>query len=349
MVSRGQIERLTGPTPDRRVTAVSIVILNYNGRAWLERCLGAAVAELAPDCELIVVDNGSSDGSVDFVQRSFPAVRVISLERNMGFAAGNNAGAQAARGHYVAFLNNDAAPQPGWLSALRNALDGDPHVGIAASCIVFMHDPSVIDSAGDGLTRWGGAFKRGHGGSVREALGAGDVFGACGAACLVRRDVFLELGGFDSSFFAVYEDVDLSYRFQLRGYRCTYVPAAVVHHAGSSTLGRLSTNSVFWGQRNMEWMYFKNTPWPLLLITLPGHVVYDLAAAVYFARHGHLRTFLSAKWSALRETARVWRQRLEVQRRRRSSWLRIWKLMDRRWLAIKLREKRFDLDLARRP
>ncbi len=358
MVSWGQAGRFADPAPDSRVTllaqvdqsppAVSIVVLSYNGRAWLERCLGAAVAELAPDCELIVVDNGSSDGSVDFVQGSFPAVRVIPLERNMGFAAGNNAGAQAARGRYVAFLNNDAAPQPGWLLALRSALDGDPHLGLAASCIVFMHDPSVIDSAGDGLTRWGGAFKRGHGRPVQESLDAGEVFGACGAACLVRREVFDELGGFDGAFFAVYEDVDLSYRFQLHGYRCMYVPEAVVHHAGSATLGWLSPQSVFWGQRNLEWMYIKNTPWPLLLITLPGHVVYDLAAAAYFARVGHLRTFLSAKWSALRELARVWRQRRHVQRGRCISSLRIWRMMDRRWIAIKLREKRFDLDPTRR-
>lgn len=333
---------------DTAPLAVSIIILNYEGRTWLEKCLNSAVAELAADCELIVVDNGSTDGSVEFVQQSFPSVRVLPLGRNTGFAAGNNAGAQAASGHYLAFLNNDAAPQPGWLSALRRALDRDPDVALAASCIVFMHDPAIVDSAGDGITRWGGAFKRGHGGPVREARGGGDVFGACGAAFLVRRGAFQELGGFDSAFFAVYEDVDLSYRFQLRGFRCTYVPDAVVHHAGSGTLGRLSANSVFWGQRNLEWMYFKNTPWPLLLITLPGHAVYDLAAALYFARSGHFGTFVSAKWSALRDTARVWRQRRDVQRSRRSSWVRIWKLMDRRWLAIKLREKRFDLEMARR-
>jgi GT2 family glycosyltransferase len=333
---------------DTAPLAVSIIILNYEGRTWLEKCLNSAVAELAADCELIVVDNGSTDGSVEFVQQSFPSVRVLPLGRNTGFAAGNNAGAQAASGHYLAFLNNDAAPQAGWLSALRRALDGDPEVALAASCIVFMHDPAIVDSAGDGITRWGGAFKRGHGGPVREARGGGDVFGACGAAFLVRRGAFQELGGFDSAFFAVYEDVDLSYRFQLRGFRCKYVPDAVVHHAGSGTLGRLSANSVFWGQRNLEWMYFKNTPWPLLLITLPGHAVYDLAAALYFARSGHFGTFVSAKWSALRDTARVWRQRRDVQRSRRSSWVRIWKLMDRRWLAIKLREKRFDLEMARR-
>jgi len=113
-------------------------------------------------------------------------------------------------------------------------------------------------------------------------------------------------------------------------------------------MGRLSAMSVFWGQRNLEWMYFKNTPWPLLLVTLPGHVVYDLAAAAHFARSGHLLTYLSAKWGALRGMARVWRQRDDVQRTRRSPLLRMWKLMDGRWLALKLREKRFDRDLARR-
>jgi hypothetical protein len=334
---------------DETAIAVSIIVLNYNGRSWLERCLGFAVAELSHDCELIVVDNGSTDGSVDYLRHALPDVRIVPLERNIGFAAGNNAGVRAARGRYIAFLNNDAAPQPGWLAALRAALDAAPDVGLAASCIVFLHDASVVDSAGDGLTRWGGAFKREHGRSVREASSAGEVFGACGAACLVRRNLFDEVGGFDEAFFAVYEDVDLSYRFQLRGYRCMYRPDAVVHHAGSATLGRLSAQSVFWGQRNLEWMYFKNTPWPLLLLTLPGHLVYDLAAGIHFARSGHLRTFLSAKWSAVAGLTRVWRLRRTIQQQRRGPLLRIWRLMDRRWLAIKLREKRFDLRMASRP
>jgi GT2 family glycosyltransferase len=329
--------------------AVSIVILNYNGRQWLEVCLGAAVAECGPDCELLVVDNGSSDGSVEFLQHAHPSVRVLALERNLGFADGNNAGAREARGRYLAFLNNDAAPQAGWLRELRRPLDADPGVGLAASCIVYMDNPSVIDSAGDGLTRWGGGFKRAHGQLLRDAPRAGDVFGACGAACLIRRDLFDEIGGFDGHFFAVYEDVDLSYRVQLLGCRCVYVPEAVVHHAGSATLGRVSAQSVFWGQRNLEWMYFKNTPWPLLIVTLPGHMLYVAAAAIYFLKVGHFRTFLAAKWHAFLGLWRVLGQRRGVQRSRRASWSRISRLMDRGWLGIKLREKRFDLGLAPRP
>lgn len=327
--------------------SVSIVVLNYNGRRWLEQCLPAAVAETAPDCELIVVDNGSSDGSVAFLRHAFPSVRVAALTSNEGFAAGNNAGARLARGRYLAFLNNDAAPQPGWLAALRAELDARPSAGLAASCIVYLHDPTIVDSAGDGITRFGGAFKRDHGQPVRDAREPHHVFGACGAAFLIRRELFEQIGGFDDAYFAVHEDVDLSYRCQLLGYGCIYVPRAVVHHAGSATMGHLSARSVFWGQRNLEWTYVKNTPWPLLLVTLPGHALYDVAAAVYFARAGHFRTFLRAKWSAVTDLPRVWRQRRAIQRGRRISSQAVWRLMDRGWLAIKRREKRFDLGAAR--
>jgi len=329
-------------------SAASIIVVNYNGRRWLERCLSSAIDQLTPHDELIVVDNGSTDGSVDFVERAFPSVRILALSHNSGFAGGNNAGARVAQGHYIAFLNNDASPCLGWLASLKSAAERDPSVGLVASRIVFMHDPSIVDSAGDGLARWGGAFKRAHGCVVEEDSQVIEVFGACGAACLVRRDAFLEIGGFDEAFFAVYEDVDLSYRLQLRGFRCVYAPDAVVHHAGSATLGILSRQSVFWGQRNMEWMYVKNTPWPLLVLTLPGHVVYDLAAALHFARLRLFRTFATAKWSAVRELPRVLRQRRDVQRGRRTTSLRLWKLMERRWIATKFREKRFDVKLASR-
>ena len=116
----------------------------------------------------------------------------------------------------------------------------------------------------------------------------GEVFGVCGAACLVSRQVFEELGGFDEDFFASHEDVDLSYRARLRGYRCRYVADAIVRHHGSATLGRGSVSAVFHGQRNLEWMYLKNTPASLLVRTLPGHLVYNAASAAYFARMGHL-------------------------------------------------------------
>ena len=123
-----------------------------------------------------------------------------------------------------------------------------------------MHDPGVIDSAGDGLFRAGGAFKRHHGERVETAERSAEVFGVCGAACLMPKPVFEELGGFDEDFFASHEDVDLSYRARLRGYRCRYVADAIVRHHGSATLGTISAFAVFHGQRNLEWMYLQEHP-----------------------------------------------------------------------------------------
>src|SRR4030095_14009058 len=134
-----------------------------------------------------------------------------------------------------------------------------------------MKNPAILDSAGDGVLRWGGAFKRHHGASVDVALESREVFGVCGAACLLPKRVFDELGGFDEDFFASHEDVDLSYRARLRGYRCRYVADAVVRHHGSGTLGKQSPVAVYHGQRNLEGVYFKNTPPAILVRTLVRH------------------------------------------------------------------------------
>jgi GT2 family glycosyltransferase len=334
--------------PDTALLDVSVIVVNHDGRAWLPQCLSAVAKQQDVTLETILVDNGSSDDSLALVRQEFPGVCVVSLDRNAGFAAGNNAGVRAARARFVALLNNDTEASPRWIRALVDALTANPWASLAASRIVYMHDPSITDSAGDGLTRWGGAFKHLHGRPASEADGAREVFGVCGAACLMRREVFEDVGGFDEDFFAVYEDVDFSYRAQLLGYRCIYVPDALVLHAGSATLGRLSEQAIFLGQRNLEWTYLKNTPALLLLATLPGHLAYDLAAAVYFGATGRLGAFVRGKLSALRQAGRLIGKRREMQRRRRATLGRLWAVMDRRWVAVKWREKRYDL-LAAKP
>jgi len=321
---------------------VSVIIVNYNGKRWLEPCLAALGAQDIGPVEIIVVDNASSDGSVDFVRERFPAVRVEACDRNLGFAAGNNAGARLARGGYLAFLNNDTIPASGWLSALKRALEADKSIAFATSQIVFLDDPSIVDSAGDGYLRAGGAFKRFHGEPATRAQQPSEVFSACGAACATRRELFEELGGFDEDFFMVYEDVDLSFRARLAGYRCVYVPEAVVRHAGSATLGRVSPAAVFFGQRNLEWTYVKNMPWPLLLRSLPAHAAYNVAAALRFATAGLIAPFLKAKLSAAAGLPRALRKRAREQRRRRATSHALWQVMQGDWIARKRREKRFD-------
>ena len=324
----------------------SIVILNWNGRQYLEPCLNAVAAQRGVEAETILVDNGSTDGTTSFVRERFPWVRLIALDENRGFAGGNNVGVRAARGRFIVLLNNDTVAEPGWLAALLRGREAGGPNALASSRVVYLHDPRVIDSAGDGLLRWGGAFKRHHGASVEVATESREVFGVCGAACVIPRPVFDELGGFDEDFFASHEDVDLSYRARLLGYPCLYVADAIVRHHGSATLGRVSAFAVYHGQRNLEWMYLKNTPGSLLLRTMPGHLVYTAAAAVHFTRHGLLGPFLRAKWAALAGLPGLLRKRAQVQRTRRVGAEAIWPLLEPRWLATKRREKQFDLGLA---
>jgi GT2 family glycosyltransferase len=326
--------------------AVSIIIVTWNGRQHLDRCLAAVAAQEGVEAETILVDNASSDGSVEHVAAAYPWVRIVRLPRNAGFTGGNNAGVRDARGRYVAFLNNDTAADPCWLRTLLAGLDETNRVAIVTSRIVYMHDPQRVDSAGDGLLRWGGAFKHHHGGPVAAALESREVFGACGAAFLMPRALFDELGGFDEDFFASHEDVDLSYRARLRGYRCRYVAESVVLHRGSATIGRASAFSVFHGQRNLEWMYLKNTPAALLVRTLPGHLLYNAAAAVHFARQGRLLPFLRAKAAAMRALPAVLRKRRVIQLARQVGADAIEPHLESRWLRRKLREKQFDADLA---
>lgn len=325
---------------------ISVIVLNWNGRTFLEPCLEALFAQEGADYEVIVVDNASTDGTPDMVRTRFPDARLVVLPANLGFAAGNNVGGREARAPFVAFLNNDTIPDRAWLRNLRAGVRSDAGFTLATSRIVYMHDPSVIDSAGDGLLRWGGAYKRHHGAPVDTAPASGEVFGVCGAACMLPTAVFKELGGFDEDFFASHEDVDLSYRARLRGHRCWYVSDAIVRHHGSATLGRVSASAVFLGQRNVEWMYLKNTPGSLLWRTLPGHIIYDLAGAAHFARQGLFGTYVKAKVAAIGGLPRVLRQRRAIQRQRSVTASMIDAVLDRRWLAVKRAEKRFDTRLA---
>ena len=239
----------------------TIIILNYNGKPWLAGCLEAIAAQRdAPPFETLVVDNGSSDGSAAFVRERWPAVRVLETGSNLGFAEGNNAGARDARGDWLVFLNNDTAPDAGWLAALMAEAAAHPEFALVTSRVVFMDDPSIVDSAGDGYFRAGGAFKHGYGAAAGAFAQSREVFGACGAAFMIRRAEFERLGGFDARFFMNFEDVDLSYRARLAGLRVWYAAPAVVRHAGSGSLGAVSPAAVFYGQRNLEWAWIKNTP-----------------------------------------------------------------------------------------
>lgn len=320
---------------------VRVIVLNWNGRRWLESCLNALRRQTFRAFEVVVVDNGSEDGSAEFVRERFPEYRVLALGANVGFAAGNNAGAKGATAKYLVFLNNDTEARPEWLGAIVAAAERDDAIGMVTSLLVFMDRPDVVDSAGDGYLRCGGAFKHQHGQAAGGTRGVRDVFGACGAAFLIRRELFERIGGFDEDLFMVYEDVDLSYRARLVGARVLCAADAVVHHAGSASLGTVSSAAVFYGQRNLEWVWIKNSPPRLLLRSLPGHVLYDLAGFAGYARIGHAGAWIRAKAAAIAALPTVWRKRRRVQRAATADPDALWAMMEPDWIGVKRREKRF--------
>jgi len=330
------------------VPAVTVIVLNYNGARWLPACLDAIASQAAaPSFETLVVDNGSVDGSIALTRTSYPTVKLVELGANLGFAGGNNAGARVATGEWLAFLNNDTAADPAWLARLWDAALAHPDFALITSRIVFLHDPSIVDSAGDGYLRAGAAYKHGHGAPAASFASSREVFGACGAAFMIRREVFEALGGFDERFFAVYEDVDLSYRARLRGLRVWYAADAVVRHAGSASLGPGSAGAVFLGQRNLEWVWIKNTPRALLLTSAVAHAIYSLVGVVHYARHGRGGAALRGKYSALRGLPGVLADRRRIQASRTVEPPALARHMEPRWLAAKRREKAFAA--ARRP
>jgi GT2 family glycosyltransferase len=316
---------------------ISVIVLNYNGRQWLGPCLEALLAQRdAPDYEVLVVDNGSSDGSLAYVAESFVAVRTIDNGRNLGFAAGNNAGARAARGAVLAFLNNDTVPALDWLARLYSALIDRT---LVTSRLVSLSEPIVIDSAGDGYLRAGGAYKHGHGAPPEAFLKSREVFGVCGAAFMIHRSAFEALNGFDEDFFMVYEDVDLSYRARLAGYKCWYEADAVVRHAGSGTLGTLSAMAVYYGQRNLEWVWLKNTPRGLLVRTLASHLLYSIAGIAYYVVRGRGVAALKGKIAALAGLPGLLSKRRSVQEARCVDAASVDPYLTRGWMTLKRAEK----------
>jgi GT2 family glycosyltransferase len=317
--------------------AISVIVVNWNGEHLLEACLNSLMRQSIENVELILVDNGSTDGSVALVRKQFPDVTVIALDTNTGFSAGNNAGIRRARGRYVAMLNNDAEPDPQWLEEIVKAFEDHPEIGFCASKIVLAVRPDLVDACGDFYTIEGVAGKIGHLEPEERYSKPNEVFGACAGAAVYRRSLLDDVGGFDEEFFAVHEDSDLSFRARLMGYRCLFVPSSIVYHQLGATIGNQSDLSVHFAQRNTEFVYLKNMPLGLLIKYWPVHMLADLASFVSHVQRGKTRAFLKAKLAALRMLPGMLAKRRRVQRMRRVSDVEIDRILLRGWLWERLR------------
>lgn len=239
--------------------AVSVVIPSWNGRRWLPGCLASLAAQQLPPAEVIVVDNGSEDDSLAYLQAEHPGVRVLSLGANTGFAHAANRGIAAAASELVALINTDVELEPDWLEVTGAALNEDPRVGAVACKMLQLDDRRAIYDAGDVLRRDGACVQRGR--FERDAGrfdAPADIFGACAGAALYRRRAVLEVGGFDERYFAYLEDVDLALALRRAGWRCRYVPAVALH-AGEGSSPRPGAHH-FYVQRNTLLLIAKAFP-----------------------------------------------------------------------------------------
>ena len=301
---------------------VAVVVPNWNTRAFLGPCLESLRRQTFRDFETLVVDSASTDGSVGFVEERFPEVRVLALPENRGFSGAVNAGIEASSADLVVLLNNDTEQDPGWLEALVRAAERRPEAGLFASKLVDFGDRRLLDGAGDALRKSGLPYRLGHGERDRGQFGSEEfVFGACAAAALYRRSVFEEVGLFDEDFFAYCEDGDLSFRAQLAGYRCLYVPDSVVYHVGSvSTGGKRSATATRLGTRNGLLLLVKNLPGPLVRSYLPSIVLGQLSRLLVVSLSpGGPRAHLEGLVEAWRLLPKMLKKRRHIQNGRRVS------------------------------
>lgn len=311
---------------------VSVIVVNFNGRALLSACLESLRAQTYPNCEILVVDNASTDDSVVWTRAHVPEARIIQNSGNRGFAGGANAGIRAARGEVIATLNTDAVADPAWLNATVAALGDQPDVGMVASRIVFAHDPEIVESAGIEVNRAGVAWDRLSGAAIAEADVAAEVFGPSGCAAVYRRAMLDDVGLFDDAFFLYLEDVDLAWRAQLAGWRCVYAPEARVVHQHSATAGVFSAFKHYQLARNRVRLVVKNYPVPLLGLYLPAIIGYDcavVAAAMVLTQMAPppaRRAVIRGRLDGLRDLPRALRARSGIQRRRVSI-ARLWQIL----------------------
>jgi GT2 family glycosyltransferase len=311
---------------------ISVVIVIWNSAAHLAQCLSALSRQTVQGFEIILVDNGSTDNGADGLDTRWTGLQltVKRLPYNLGFAAANNIGARLARGKWLALLNADAYPEPDWLKNLLNAAQQNPEYTTFSSRQLQYNRPDLLDGAGDEYHVSGLAWRRYYNHTEKDhGFSQEEVFGACAAAAMYRREDFLRVGGFDEDYFSYFEDVDLIFRLRLAGGRCLYVPKAIVHHVGSASTGKISDFVIYHGHRNLVWTFLKDMPALLFWLYLPLHLLMNLYFLVSFTVKGKGRAIFKAKWDAIKHIPAVLEKRKMMQSQRRASLSEIHRLMSK--------------------
>lgn len=264
----------------------TVVIPNYNGIRYIERCLTSILAgSRVPD--VIVVDNGSTDGSCELVSEKYPMIKLVTLHENTGFSHAVNVGIKEAGTKYVFLLNNDTAVDEKCVEELENAMENAKDCFSVGAKMINMNFPEKIDDAGDFYCALGWAFARGKDKEAVKYEKSGRVFSACAGAAIYRKDLFAEVGLFDEAHFAYLEDIDIGYRANIFGYRNGFEPKAVVYHAGSGVSG--SRHNPFKADltaRNSIYLIYKNMPLLQVILNLPFLIAGYFIKFLFFSGKG---------------------------------------------------------------
>lgn len=275
----------------------TVVIPNYNGAAHLPHLMESLAAQGDGRFRITVVDDASSDESVQYLRRGWPDVRLICNRQNLGFAASCNAGLRDAATPFVAILNNDTHVDRNWLAEGLKPFD-DPGVGSVASLVLLAEPPHLIDTAGDVFSVVGGAVKRGHRQPRQRAAELERLcFSASGASAFYRRAALDEVGLLDERFESYYEDVDLGFRLAWAGYRCCFAPPSICYHHLSSSYGPTGWRYHFNSARNAEVVWWSHLPPKLRRRHGLGHLCFCLLQGANKLRQGCLAPYVAGKWS----------------------------------------------------
>lgn len=251
----------------------SVIIVNFNNKRDLERCLPSVIKSLSTRDEIIIVDNASTDGSAAWIEENYPQIYLVRSEANSGYAGGNNLGASSAEGEYLVFLNPDTVVDPLWLEKLIQGIEGCPEVGLVTSKILMLAEPGMINTCGSNVHISGITLCNGLNATGDSFQEESEVNAVSGAGFLIRKAFFQQLGGFDEDFFMYMEDTDLSWRARLAGKVCLLVPTSIIYHDYQLNFG---PEKVFYQERNRYLMHLKSLEWKTMLILIPVYFLAEL-------------------------------------------------------------------------
>jgi GT2 family glycosyltransferase len=307
---------------------ISIIIPNFNGEHFLKECLNSIKKQNFSHYEVIIVDNGSNDGSVEYIKDNYDEFTLIQNQKNLGFATAVNQGIKSSNAEYVFLLNNDTELEVECVSKLLNCIGKDENIFGVSSKMIQNQDRNLIDDAGDEYTLLGYTKKVGNKRSTELYQSKREIFSACAGAALYRRNIFDIIGYFDENFFAYMEDVDISYRARIYGFKCVYCPEAVVYHDVSATSGsKYNAFKIRLAARNNVYVPYKNMPWPQLILNLMFLILGFLIKYLVFLKKGHGNDYMAGLKEGLTSLDKI--DRIIYKNGRLANYLSI------EWILIK--------------